>query len=234
VKYLLFVVLMAVSISIVGMQQTDNILRFSQPKRKPPVSQQLKDWDAEFLGGGYTENLIWEKESTNNLPSLAFPQPGGYLTWLCYLVATQFKSTSISGTLTMTVEVSAVGQPVFNWQSEADNTCYWNPATVRPFFAGTQTQNFNTTGRWWAAPPNEYILAPGTATITVPLTPDNWVDVQGEKGTLNSDTLAGFASSIKSVMWIGMTFGGGCFYSHGVNVSGVSAEFKVLDYQIAP
>jgi hypothetical protein len=132
----------------------------------------------------------------------------------------------------MTVEVTVVGDPIFDWQSESDNTCYGVPATVRPFFEGTQ--NTDTTGRWWAIIPNDFVLAPGSMVITVPLTPANWSDVNGQVGNLNSQTLVGFAASLQNVSMVGMTFGGGCFFGHGVNVNGGTAEFQVLDYRIIP
>jgi hypothetical protein len=146
------------------------------------------------------------------------------------LVAIQPKAVSISGTLTMTVEVTVVGDPTFNWRSEAFNTCYGTPATVRPFIMGTH--NTNTTGRWWAVNPNEYVLAAASTVITVPLTPAYWSDVVGQNGALNSQTIAGFNDSLKNLSMIGMTFGGGCFFGHGVSVSGGTAEFQVVDYQI--
>jgi hypothetical protein len=190
---------------------------------------QLTDWDADYWDG--TSNYWVVKVATSGLPTFAFPE-ASTPAWLDYLVAIQQEAVSISGTLTMTVEVTVVGDPIFNWQSESINTCYWAPATVRPFFGGTH--NTNTTGRWWAIVPNDYVLAPGSTVITVPLTPANWLDVTGWNGALNSETLAGFADSLNNVSVVGMTFGGGCFYGHGVNVNGGTAEFRVLDYRIIP
>jgi len=199
------------------------------PPKLPPNTLQLTDWDGEYWDG--TSNYWIVKEATSGLPIFAFPQ-ASTPAWLDYLIAIQQEAVSISGTLTMTVEVTVVGDPIFNWQSESDNTCYWAPATVRPFFEGTH--NTNTTGRWWAIPPNDYVLAPGSMVITVPLTPANWSDVNGQNGASSSQTIAGFADSLNNLSMIGMTFGGGCFYGHGVNVSGGTAEFRVLDYRIIP
>jgi hypothetical protein len=50
----------------------------------------------------------------------------------------------------------------------------------------------------------------------------------GEFGTLSATTQAGFAATLASVSQIGMTFGGGCFFGHGVNVSGGTAAFELL------
>jgi hypothetical protein len=55
-----------------------------------------------------------------------------------------------------------------------------------------------------------------------------WSDVIGEFGTLSATTQAGFAATLASVSQIGMTFGGGCFFGHGVNVSGGTAAFELL------
>jgi hypothetical protein len=201
------------------------------PPPLPPNTLQLTDWVGMYWDGGsnYWDLML----ATSGLPTFAFPQTSAPA-WINYVVAIQQEAVSISGTLTMTVEVTVVGDPIFDWESETANTCYGTPATVRPFLMGTQ--NTNTTGRWWAVPANDYVLAPGSMVITVPLTPANWSDVIGQNGALNSQTMAGFANSLSDVSMIGMTFGGGCYYGHGVSVNGAgaTAEFHVLNYKITP
>jgi hypothetical protein len=61
-------------------------------------------------------------------------------------------------------------------------------------------------------------------TMTVPLTPDQWSSVYGKPGNLNATTLAGFHDALTNLGHVGMTFGGGYFAGHGVNVSGAGAR----------
>jgi hypothetical protein len=129
----------------------------------------------------------------------------------------------------MTLAIVTTGSPVFNYNSESFNTCV-NPATVRPFFWGATNPNAYES-RWWSDP-TAYVLGPGTVTLTMPLTPDRWSDVGGQYGNYSSTTQAGFAASLANVGSIGMTFGGGCFMGHGVNVSGGTATFELLSYTI--
>ena len=60
-------------------------------------------------------------------------------------------------------------------------------------------------------------LANGEYAMTVRLSPDQWTNVEGERSG------AGFAKTLKRVDNIGLTFGGGCFFGHGVSVTGGTA-----------
>jgi hypothetical protein len=159
---------------------------------------------------------------------LTFPQASTG-SFIGYFTAPQPAKTSISGsTLSMTLKVTTTGSPVFDYNSEAINTCV-TPATVRPFFWGALNPNANES-RWWSNP-IAYVLGPGTVTLTVPLTGDHWMDVDGHYGN-DSVGQPGFLASLANVGSIGMTFGGGCFLGHGVNVSGGTATFELVSYRI--
>ena len=138
---------------------------------------------------------------------------------------------STSSYLTMTIRVTTTGNPTFHYDSNPDNTCSF-PAHVRPYFAVSESNpEYNTTGRWWSNP-IAYQLAAGTVTLSIPLTPDSWSDVNGEFGNLNATTLARFAATKAGVQEIGMTFGGGCFFGHGVSVANGTATFQLLNYSV--
>ncbi len=163
-------------------------------------------WRLEHVSGNITHpNLI------NGALSFDFPQyPNG--DWVNYLDV-QYGSKldiSASGYLNMTIRVTATGTPNFRYDSNPDNTCSF-PAHVRPYFAVSESNSeYNTTGRWWSNPV-AYQLAAGSITLSIPLTPESWSDVNGEFGNLNSTTLSRFAATKVAVQEIGMTFGGGCF-----------------------
>ena len=108
-----------------------------------------------------------------------------------------------------------------------------SPATVRALIQ-EQGDTLSTTQeyyRWWSNPVS-YTLADGTITLTTPLTPDQWSSVLGKFGNTDATSLAGFQNALANVGNVGMTFGGGCFFGHGVNVAGGTAQFKLLNYVI--
>ena len=130
-------------------------------------------------------------------------------------------------TLTVTLAVTVVGTPTFGYMSDLANTCP-APATVRPYFETAFNGEFD---RWWANP-TSYVLGPGTVTLTIPLTPDQWSSVYGKFGNYDANSLDGFQNALKNTFNIGLSFGGGCFFGHGVNVSGGAAQFQLLGYSV--
>ena len=138
--------------------------------------------------------------------------------------------------VTFTAQIVAMdGTPVFNFMLEPWNTCDY-PAHVRAYFEqqapkGCPDATYTcapATARWWANP-IAVELAVGVVTVTVPLTPEQWSDAEGEIG---SAQLAGFAAALGHPAAIGLTFGGGCFFGHGVNVSGGTARFILSNYVV--
>ena len=60
-------------------------------------------------------------------------------------------------------------------------------------------------------------LAEGQHTVAVPLKPNQWSSVFGKKG---DSARTEFDAALGDVEHLGISFGGGCFFGHGVNVSG--------------
>ena len=184
-------------------------------------------WRLEHVSGNITHPAL-----VNGALSFDFPQyPNG--DWVNYLDVQYGNKVDISssGYLNMTISVTTTGTPTFRYDSNPDNTCIV-PAHVRPYFAVSQSNSeYNTTGRWWSNPV-AYQLAAGSITLSIPLTPQSWSDVNGEFGNLNATTLSRFAATKAAVQEIGMTFGGGCFFGHGVSVQNGTATFQLLNYSI--
>lgn len=133
--------------------------------------------------------------------------------------------------LSMTFQIDTTGSPVFNYKLESSNTCVF-PAHVRPWLARKDwaKRDRNGTYRWWsqvAAP-----LQGGLVTITVNLTDlSKWSGVNGQLASTNPTA---FTSALANISDIGMTFGGGCFFGHGVNIllGTGTARFTLLSYSI--
>jgi len=94
-------------------------------------------------------------------------------------------------------------------------------ADGKPVFGSSKTL------RGWSNPIS-VVLANGEYTMTVRLSPDQWTNVEGERSG------AGFAKTLKRVDNIGLTFGGGCFFGHGVSVTGGTARFLLTRFDLKP
>ena len=86
--------------------------------------------------------------------------------------------------------------------------------------------------RWWSIN-TFYVLAPGQAQLAASLTdPSQWLSVFGERADSSPAARAGFEAAKADLGAVGFTFGGGCFYGHGVNVLGGTARFHVRSFAV--
>jgi hypothetical protein len=139
-----------------------------------------------------------------------------------------------SGTVTLSYSVAVTGSPVFDYRTATNNTCgTGSPGTVRLFI---QRAGDTETGtgvyqqyRYWAISGFK-ALAPGLFTISAPLDPAQWSDVYGALGSANPSL---FAAALSNAGRVGFTFGGGCFYGHGVfNSGGGTAQFTINSFTV--
>ena len=84
--------------------------------------------------------------------------------------------------------------------------------------------------RWWSNP-SAVVLAPtdGPVSLTVPLQGEKWTAVNGMSGVQQPN---GFAAALAHPANIGLTFGGGCFFGHGVFIDGGTATLTVTGFSI--
>jgi hypothetical protein len=132
--------------------------------------------------------------------------------------------------LTVDLQIMTTGAPIFNHVLESGNTC-GGRAYVRPWFARKGWQSGGEFHRWWSSP-IAYALRKGSTTLKVPLSLDKWSSVFGKFGTYNSAASDGFFNALRDLGQMGLVFGGGCFFGHGVNVSGGTAKFIMTNYII--
>lgn len=153
-----------------------------------------------------------------------FPSTGSM-----HYLFTSSPQPSVHGTLVATFTIATTGQAIFNSLDPQSTQCTL-PVSVRPFFWA----NNNGEGpydRWWSNP-RSFTLAAGTGTLTVPLKPEDWSSVNGRFGGADLDTRFAFERALLNVTRLGLTFGGGCSFGHGINVRGGSASFTLTDYRI--
>ena len=144
-----------------------------------------------------------------------------------YVTTNYTKSIPTDSILTISFKVEADSDTVFNFKLEKDNTCDEPPASVRAILQRAGDDLYGANNRFWSNPVS-VVLAPGEYTMTVRLSPDQWTNVEGERSE------SGFAEVLENMGNIGVTFGGGCFFGHGVNVSGGGARFIMTRFELKP
>jgi hypothetical protein len=157
--------------------------------------------------------------------SFDFPRSPGSVN---YVTKPETLAAGVAASATFTI--TTAGDPVFDYHTAANNTCD-SPATVRLFL---QRQGDNLSGagqyefyRWWANAGT--VLKEGTFTVSVPLQPSLWTSVFGKKGDANPRA---FAAAIADLGNVGVTFGGGCFYGHGVRILNGRAVFTMNRFAV--
>lgn len=151
-----------------------------------------------------------------------FPSSGS----MHYLFASS-PLAAIRGTLAISVQVTTSGAAVFE---PLDTSSCNLPPSLRPFLWANGNGNGNF-DRWWSNP-RAYALASGTATISVPLQAENWSSVNGRFGHEDAETRFAFEKALLNVTRLGVTFGGGCSFGHGIRVSGGTARFALSEYAV--
>ena len=160
----------------------------------------------------------------------AFPGSNG----VHYLTTGQRPPTA-SQSITASIAIETTGSPFFEYHTEAANTCD-SPAAVRLFF---QRRGDDMSGdgafefyRWWSNPV-AYQLGSGLISLTGDLTDaSQWTSVFGQSGAGANETA--FRAALADLGAVGFTFGGGCFFGHGVYVTPGSGQaiFKASRYVI--
>lgn len=163
--------------------------------------------------------------------------------WVGYVV------TDTSITLTQSETINIVFQVVsrgveFDSETQSFNTCDEPEADFSIMIEHKNDRALSQDGyRWWAFA-SRYTFFNGSQdtgqiTISVPLTPANWITVYGEPATQTTPDSTSeiipynyFVSTLANIGDVGMTFGGGCFAGHGAYLDRGTATFKLISYTI--
>lgn len=132
--------------------------------------------------------------------------------------------------ITFDYTVTATGTPWFDFRTNSNNTCNLPAAGQAPvsyvrLMIWIAPNLSNPTYRYWSTVGVKQI-SPGTFHIEANLDPALWTDVYGKTGSSNP---AAWDYIMQRANAVGVTFGGGCFYGHGVFVDKGSgtAKFRV-------
>jgi hypothetical protein len=113
---------------------------------------------------------------------------------------------------------------VWNYHFEKASTCD-TPASTHVMLQTKNDDLVKSDGRYWSNPVG-ITLINGTFTLNIPVKEGNWTNVDGG---FNED---GFKKLLQNMGNVGFTFGGGCFFGHGVSVSRGKAKFYVTSFSI--
>lgn len=150
-----------------------------------------------------------------------------------YLTTDGRPSGSLIGaqSLEMRGTVSATKGAIWNYRTEPSNNGPGLPAGFRFMI---QAQNDGCLckdyGRWWST--DSVALKPGPFRLVAPLKPSHWSSVWGHRADSSPRALQGWRSALAHPARIGITFGGGKFYGHGVNVRGGKASMVVTKVRV--
>ncbi len=137
--------------------------------------------------------------------SFEFPNAefGGHVGY----VQTPFNATIALHHITITFRIES-NTPQYRVIDSADIL----PATVHLFFEQQNDDLAEPNGRWWASASRYTLGSQDNTTITfvVPLTPDQWSNVYGQRDPQS------FYAALGNIGWIGVTCGGQYFWGHGV------------------
>lgn len=158
------------------------------------------------------------------------PDPDATPPWDGYLLSAQ-KNRALSGTLVARFMVGSEDGVVWNFKSDPENNGT-SPAAFRLYFQRGAAL-YAGSYRWWSNPIHHVMASSdGIFEMRVPLTPDQWSDVDGHKGDSDNFHRALFAETLTGVHFIGGTFGGGQFFGKGISTSNGTAQFTLSSYSV--
>lgn len=164
-------------------------------------------------------------------PSFVFPGKRGHVNML-----TRAWAGTTAGDLNITTRIVVTsGSPIFQL-TQGTEPCT-NPPAARPWLATTRWEWNDNDGnydwnRWWSR--DQYVvLGPGTTSIVAPLDPGGWSNVNGQLGSSSPEAIAHFWRVVNQGGRLGLVFGGGCSYGHGIYVTGGTATFTIMDYTVS-
>ena len=188
------------------------------------------------------------KELRSRIPYNA--QPGGIAFDFLYTPDTALLGTDHPGykgsllgdltgeTVSAKVGVTVTPGTVFNYYGEP--SCGGTEANVRLFFETSTSGKFAETNYWWSNPIHldlsaleALTLGDKTMTMTAPLDGSQWSDFYGHFGN-DPAYSAAFAKAVKDVKFIGLSFGGGCYFENGVGiVAGTgTGSFRLVNFSV--
>jgi hypothetical protein len=182
----------------------------------------------------------WNIQHSTGVPLHPSPNPGGgwYFDFPGPFGSVNYVTTSViisaKESVRAVIQITATPDAVFDWRTNPNNTCD-HPAHVRLFLqrAGDDLRAAKEFYRWWSKEVAVHLDDGTNANLSVSLAdPAQWSSVFGKRGNDSSIATTGFRDAIANLAAVGFTFGGGCFYGHGVRMSAGTARFIATEYMV--
>ena len=141
----------------------------------------------------------------------------------------------------VSADVGVTVSPLTQFTYYGDPDGCGRAANVRFYFETNTSGKFEETDYWWSNPMSVDLAAlkaaqPGSLTLGANISDGSqWSDYFGHFGN-DPQYAAAFQSATKDVQFIGLSFGGGCFFENGVGiVPGTgSGYFRLMDFTVSP
>jgi len=188
-----------------------------QPREANVVSLDPQDW---YIF--YSSNMPYHPSADpSGAWSFEFPraESGGHVNY----VQTPFNATVPIHDISISFKIES-DTPQYKVIDPTDIP----PATVHLFLEQKNDDLSDPNGRWWATW-SQYDLGSQdntTVTFVIPLTPDQWSNVEGQRDSTS------FYAALGNIGWVGVTFGGQYFFGHGVALFDGSAKFVLVDINV--
>lgn len=170
----------------------------------------MKRWFPDYSDGvtvGTRQNSFW----------LDIPKDPHHLNMV---ICHAWWSGTVPHEVWLTVKVKA-DRPVYCALDNPDN----KPVAMRLYLQ--RAMDNNPSNRWWSNPWC-YIFGQGDIETVIPVTPNQWSNVNGKPGTADQN---GFFDAWKNAEFFGFTFGAH-FFGHGIYLQSGSARLKVSGIKV--
>lgn len=170
----------------------------------------------------FLKHSNWMYAFGKNMPIYPDPSKNGFFInlsgdrILSYLVSND--NLSLNNSIQISGKIKLSNDCVLNYKTESINTCE-SPAKMRVMLLGGYSGKFN---RWFSR--EGVLIKNGRFTLSLDLFPKNWVSVFGKNG---ADYEGKFKKIVNGRTQIGLVFGGGCFYGHGIECESGSLQIEI-------
>jgi hypothetical protein len=165
-------------------------------------------------------------DALGNAWAFDFPDSNGHVNY----VMVPYGANKSHKNIIVTFKVVPIsGLPKF---VSLDKGCGGVPASFRVMLErrGDTLSSSQEFHRWWSNPYNFVLVADSKVhTLTCPLDPEHWSSVFGKFG---NQAQSEFDATLKNLAGVGITFGGGCSFGHGVYAVNGKAQFQLIDFQV--
>jgi hypothetical protein len=172
----------------------------------------MKKWQAEYSAG------VTPRRNADRTWQFDFPQAPGHINYFMrnFPEGMMITPSLVSCTFSISASVPFIS---------LDNSP-GNPPSVRIML---RRDMGSEDGRWWSNDPQYVKLDRGTFTLSVAIT-DSWKNVNGKTSDERHNEFLSFLPQVNSV---GLTFGGGSSYGHGIQIpKGKRCTFHLLSYKV--